>query len=158
MRGQQALEGACTHLGRSAEREEWQCFTGVVLSVFIQSGTPPPHTFRAGLFPQEIICGNALTGMSKAYFMNAKQTRWRIKINHHNALCLGVFDVCNQVAIFKSPLVFLILPCPYIHSTNARAHCVRGSHMGLIWLLYSEVIQFLWWVLKSMVSKENFHL
>lgn len=141
MRGQQVLEGACTHLEGSAEREEWQCLTGILLSVFIQSGTPPP-TFRAGLFPQEIIYGNALTDMSKACLRNAKQTRWRININHHNALCLGVFDVCNQVAIFKSPLVFLILPCPYIHPTNARAHCVRGSHRGLIWLLYSEVIQF----------------
>lgn len=42
MRGQQVLEGACTHLEGSAEREEWQCLTGVLLSVFIQSGTPPP--------------------------------------------------------------------------------------------------------------------
>lgn len=127
------------HIWAGQQREK-NGSVSLVFSFLFLFSLGPPLPFRAGLFPQEIIYGNARTGMSKACLRNAKQTRWRIKINHHNALCLGVFDVCNQVAIFKSPLVFLVLPCPYIHPTNARAHCVRGSHRGWIWLLYSEVI------------------
>lgn len=34
--------GGCAHLGGSTEKE-WQHLTGLLLSVFIQSGAPPTH-------------------------------------------------------------------------------------------------------------------